>query len=299
MKQENNAGGQPGLIGRRDLIAMVGGAAVAWPLAARAQERSLPLIGFLYGGAADRATGFLIGIPRGLNEMGFVEGRNFAAEYRWADDHLDRLPVLAADLVQRRVAVIVTGGGPQPALAAKAATLTIPIVFFTGGDPVKFGLVPRYNRPGNNLTGFDFMIAELEQKRVGLLHELVPTAGVVAALCDPHSSWAAAILAEVAGAAKSLGLELVTVNASDPTVRRRFRASRACGGGRDAGHGGRALHSEPRQSRPPSGIGRQTSLARDVFFERDGRNRRTHQLQRRPGGRLPPGGHLCRPHPQG
>ena len=193
MKQDNKAGGRPGLIGRRDLIAMVGGAAVAWPLAARAQERALPLIGFLNGGAADRSKGFLVGVPRGLNEMGFVEGRNFAAEYRWADDHLDRLPALAADLVQRRVAVIVTGGGPQPALAAKAATSTIPIVFFTGDDPVKFGLVPRYNRPGSNLTGFNFMISELEQKRVGLLHELVPTAGVVAALCDPHGSGAAAI----------------------------------------------------------------------------------------------------------
>ena len=179
VKQENNAGGRPGLIGRRDLIAMVGGAAVAWPLAARAPERALPLIGFLNGGAADRATGFLVGIPRGLNEMGFVEGRNFAAEYRWADDHPDRLPALAADLVQRRVDVIVTGGGPQPALAAKAATSTIPIVFFTGADPVKFGLVPRYNRPGSNLTGFDFMIAELEQKRVGLLHDLTRQAGCI------------------------------------------------------------------------------------------------------------------------
>jgi putative ABC transport system substrate-binding protein len=216
VKQENNAGGRPGLIGRRDLIAMVGGAAVAWPLAARAQERALPLIGFLNGGAADRSKGFLVGIPPGLNEMGFVEGRNCAAEYRWADDHLNRLPALAADLVQRRVAVIVTGGGPQPALAAKAATSTIPIVFFMGDDPVKFGLVPRINRPGSNLTGFNFMISRLEQKRVGLLHELVPTAGVVAALCDSHASAAAAILAEVAGAAKSLGLELVTVNASDP-----------------------------------------------------------------------------------
>ena len=101
-------------------------------------------------------------------------------------------------------------------MAAKAATSTIPIVFFTGGDPVKFGLVPRYNRPGSNLTGFNFMIADLEGKRVGLLHELVPTAGVVAALCDPHGSAAAAILADVAGAAKTLGLELVTVNTSDP-----------------------------------------------------------------------------------
>ena len=216
MKQENSAGGRPGLIGRRDLIAMVGGAAMAYPLAARAQVRALPLISFLNGGAADRSKGVLVGIPRGLSEMGFVEGRNFAAEYRWADDHLDRLPALAADLVQRRVAVIVTGGGPQPALAAKATTSTIPIVFFVGSDPVKTGLVPSYNRPGGNLTGFNFMIGELEGKRVGLLHELVPTAGVVAALCDPHGSGAARILADVAGAAKSLGLELVTVNASDP-----------------------------------------------------------------------------------
>jgi putative ABC transport system substrate-binding protein len=189
---------------------------VAWPLAARAQERALPVIGFLNGGAADRSKGFLVGIPRGLNEMGFVEGRNFEAEYRWAEDHIEQLQALAADLVQRRVAVIVTGGGPQPALAAKAATSTIPIVFFTGDDPVKFGLVPRYNRPGSNLTGFNFMISELEQKRLDLLHQLVPTAGVVAALCDPHGSGAAAILAEVTGAAKSLGLELVIVNASDP-----------------------------------------------------------------------------------
>jgi ABC-type uncharacterized transport system substrate-binding protein len=216
VKQENNAGGRPGLIGRRDLIGMVGAAAVAWPLAARAQERALPLIGFLNGGAADRGTGFLVGTARGLNEMGFVEGRNFAAEYRWADDHPDRLPALAVDLVQRRVAVIVTGGGPQPALAAKTATSTIPIVFFMGGDPVKLGLVPRFNRPGSNLTGFNFMITELEGKRVDLLHELVPTAGVVAALCDPHSSWSAGVLADVTGAAKTLGLELVTVNASDP-----------------------------------------------------------------------------------
>jgi putative ABC transport system substrate-binding protein len=135
VKRENNAGGRPGLIGRRDLIAMFGGAAVAWPLAARAQERALPLIGFLNGGAADRSKGFLVGIPSGPNEMGFVEGRNFAAEYRWADDHLDRLPALAADLVQRRVAVIVTGGGPQPALAAQSSDLDHPDRLLHGRRP--------------------------------------------------------------------------------------------------------------------------------------------------------------------
>jgi putative ABC transport system substrate-binding protein len=113
---------------RREFVQLAAGTAMLWPFAARAQERTLPLIGFLNSGAGDRAKGFLVGTARGLNEMGFVEGRNFAAEYRWADDHPDRLPALAADLVQRPVAVIVTGGGPQPALAAKAATSTIPIV---------------------------------------------------------------------------------------------------------------------------------------------------------------------------
>src|SRR6516165_4266478 len=199
---------------RRDFIAGLGVA--AWPLASRAQQPAMPVIGFLNGQSPPIWGPMVAAFQKGLNEAGYVEHRNVAIEYRWAEGQPDRLPALAADLVQRRAAVIVTGGGPQPASAAKTATSTIPIVFFTGGDPVKFGLVPRYNRPGGNLTGFNFMISDLEQKRVGLLHELVPAAGVVAALCDPLGSGAARILAEVAGAAKSLGLELVTVNASDP-----------------------------------------------------------------------------------
>ena len=200
---------------RREVITLIGGAAAAWPLAARAQPSPMPVIGFLNSGASDRSTGFLVGLPRGLSEAGFVEGRDFIAEYRWADNHPERLAELAADLVRRRVTVIVTGGGPLPAMAAKAATSTIPIVFFTGNDPVKLGLVASYNRPGGNLTGFDFMIAETEQKRLSLLHEIVPGARVVAALCDPRGSAAGAILAEVLVAAKSLGVELVVVNASD------------------------------------------------------------------------------------
>ena len=199
---------------RRAFIVGIGGAA-AWPLVASAQLSSMPLIGFLNGGAADRSRGFLVGLPRGLSEAGFVEGHNFIAEYRWFDDHPERLAGLAADLVRRRVTVIVTGGGPLPALAAKAATSAIPIVFFTGDDPVKFGLVVSDNRPGSNLTGFDFMIAETEQKRLSLLHEIVPDARVIAALCDPQGPGADTILAEVQSAAKSLGVKLVVVNASD------------------------------------------------------------------------------------
>jgi putative tryptophan/tyrosine transport system substrate-binding protein len=216
VKHENSAVERRHPMRRRDLVAVLGGAALGWTSVTQAQERAVPLIGFLNGGAADRAKGFLDGIPRGLNESGFVEGRDFAAEYRWADDHADRLPALAADLVQRRVAVIVTGGGPEPPLVAKAATSTIPIVFFTGGDPVKIGLVDADNRPGGNLTGFNFMISELEGKRIGLLHELVPNATAIAALCDPRGPQAAAILTELDHAIKLLDLELVTVNASDP-----------------------------------------------------------------------------------
>lgn len=190
-------------------------AGAAWPVAARAQQLAKPVIGFLNSGAADRATGFRVGLPRGLSEAGFVEGRDFLGEYRWADDHYDRLPALAADLVQRGVKVIVTGGGPIPALAAKEATSTIPIVFFTGGDPVKIGLVGSDNRPGANLTGFNFMIAETEQKRLSVLHQIVPRARVIAALCDPRGSTAADLLAQIKDAARSLAIELVVVNASD------------------------------------------------------------------------------------
>ena len=160
-------------IGRRELLAALGGAAAAWPLAAQAQQSAMPVIGYLNNGSPESDVSRLTGLRRGLNETGYVEGRNFAIEYRWAGNQADRLPALAADLVQLRVAVIVSAGMVST-LAATAATTSIPIVFGIANDPVQFGLVASLNQPGGNLTGFNAFNAELGAKALALLHELVP-----------------------------------------------------------------------------------------------------------------------------
>ncbi len=208
---------------RREFITLLGSAAVACPLAARAQQPGLPVIGYLSSGvpalfppsspeavAIDRASVFL----QGLAESGYVEGRNVAIEYRWAEGHYGRLPALAADLVRRQVNVIVAPDSIVTAQAAKAATATIPIVFGIGADPVESGLVASLSRPGGNLTGATRLSGELEPKRLQLLHELVPAASTIALLVNPGNPGAGALTKEVQAAARTLGLSLLVLQAS-------------------------------------------------------------------------------------
>jgi putative ABC transport system substrate-binding protein len=198
---------------RRNFITLIGGAAAAWPLAARAQQPALPVIGFLNGASAWEYGPQTAAFRQGLSETGYVEGRNVLVEYRWAEGHYERLPTLAADLMRRQPAVIASGTIPAT-MAAKAATTTTPIVFLIGADPVEIGFVTSLNRPGRNLTGVTSLAAELGPKRVELLHELVPNATIIAALVNPAYPAAEAASRDLQAAARSLGLQLHVLNAS-------------------------------------------------------------------------------------
>jgi ABC-type uncharacterized transport system substrate-binding protein len=202
-------------VNRRAFITLLVVATFAWPCAASAQQATMPVIGVLHSQSADAFREPLRGFRQGLKDAGYVEGENVAIEYRFADNQMDRLPELAAELVRRRVAVIATGGGPVPAFAAKGATATIPIVFTIGDDPVRLGLVASLARPGGNVTGVSFLVTELSAKRLELLRELVPAVTRVAVLVNPaEATNTEAILKDVETAAHVMGLEIKQLNAS-------------------------------------------------------------------------------------
>jgi len=200
---------------RRDFVTLLGATAAVWPLATRAQQRAVPVVGLLSAVSPDGFTERLRAFSQGLKENGFVEGDNVTVAYRWAENQIDQLPGLAADLVSRQVAVIVAAGGNLPPVAAKAATNTIPIVFAVSADPVGLGLVASLARPGGNATGINFFVAELVEKRLGLLRELVPSARRVAVLVNPaNAATTEAFMRDVDTAARAMALQIQTFNAS-------------------------------------------------------------------------------------
>jgi len=199
---------------RREFITFVGGA-IAWPLRARAQQSAMPVIGFLNPASPQSWDSYTAGFRAGLKETGYVDGQNITIEFRWAEGHYDRLPVMAADLVRRKVAVLVATGGAPSVVAAKAATSTIPIVFTTGVDPVRTGFVTSLSRPGGNITGVNMFVTVLEGKRLGLLRALVPSAGLVAVLLNPNRPDYATQLRGVEEAARAMGQQIHVLHASN------------------------------------------------------------------------------------
>jgi putative tryptophan/tyrosine transport system substrate-binding protein len=202
---------------RREFITLIGGAAVASPLVARAQQPAMPLVGFMSARSPGDSAHLVAAFRRGMGEGGFVEGQNVAVEYRWANGEYDRLPALAADLVNRRVAVLVAIGGDVSALAAKRATSTIPIVFGSGSDPVAIGMVASINRPGGNVTGVNVLTNQMEPKRLGLLHELVPGVPLIGVLMNQNFPPAARQLLDLEEASRTIGQRLFVAKASNDT----------------------------------------------------------------------------------
>jgi len=199
---------------RREFITFLGGVAAGWPLAARAQQAAMPVIGFLNSGSPDAYADRIVAFREGLGQIGYIEGQNVMIDFRWAFGQYERLAGLAKELVRRPVHVLVATGGEPAALAAKSATSTIPIVFAIGGDPVKLGLAASYNRPGGNATGTTLLTAALEAKRLGLLHELVPRAATIGALLNPNYPAFDSQLKDLREAAQTIGLQLNILRAN-------------------------------------------------------------------------------------
>jgi len=199
---------------RREFITLLGGTAAAWPLAARAQQPAMPVVGFLQSGSRGGSAHMVAAFQTGLREAGYIEGQNVGVIYRFADGQYDRLPALAAELLQSQVAVLAATGGDPAVLAARAATTTIPIVFTTGADPVALGYVASLHRPGGNVTGVVLFTSSLGAKRIGLLRQLLPNIDAVGVLVNPTYPVAAAQLKEVEAAAASLNVRLIVTNAS-------------------------------------------------------------------------------------
>jgi putative ABC transport system substrate-binding protein len=199
---------------RREFIILMGGATAAWPFAARARQTTMPVIGYLSARSSESDVSMLSAFQRGLNETGYVVGKNVEIEFRWGDGQYDRLPTLAEDLVRRNVAIIVTSGGELSALAAKRATSTIPIVINVGEDPVRYGLVTSLNRPGGNITGVTSLLGSLGAKQLGLLRDLVPKTGMVAMLVNPDDTWAETQITNTEAAARTVGQQLIVLRAN-------------------------------------------------------------------------------------
>jgi putative tryptophan/tyrosine transport system substrate-binding protein len=201
--------------GRREFFGVFAGSVVVWPLVVRAQQQAMRVVGFLHDGTPEGRAHFAAAFREGLSEVGFVDGRNVVIEYHWAQDQFDRVPALVAELVQRRVAVIATPGSATAALAAKAATSTIPIVFSVGSDPIKLGLVDSLNRPGGNVTGVNYYSQDLGPKRLGLLRELMPAGADVVVLVNPMSPITDPALKDLQAAASTVGQQLSMLHASN------------------------------------------------------------------------------------
>jgi len=217
---------------RRTFINLLGGAAASWPFGAVAQQPAMPVIGFLSSGSSNAYEQYAVGFRQGLKESGYVEGQNVAIEYRWGNGHYDLLPALAADLVRRQVAVIVASGGPPPALAARAATFTIPIVFSSVDEPIKLGLVASLNRPGGNATGMSLFRKELVSKQLELLRDMVPKAEVIAVLVNPANRQSDGYIGDIREAILVLQRQLKILNAStEAEINASFPAIVEQGGG--------------------------------------------------------------------